>query len=168
MLQSRRTLWCFWAGKKGFIAGAIIKTKYGLDVNLLYTVNECTQKCAYKYVFFSAAMGINRSVYLEKCAYYYSAMRFISGCFTRLQTAFFDVGGRWKRVIVSCLCPRKHKRECFTATAAHSFENNGQVCRLKVAKVKGKVPNEGTLQYNKYSKTVSTTLHWNIEPFYDF
>lgn len=55
-------------------------------IEIHHTLQMSVQECAYKYVF-SAAMGINRPVYLEKCAYYYSGMRFISGCFTRIESS---------------------------------------------------------------------------------
>lgn len=59
-------------------------------IEIHHTLQKSVQQCAYKYVF-SSAMGINRAVYLEKCAYYYSGMRFISGCFTQMKAVFFDV-----------------------------------------------------------------------------
>lgn len=42
-----------------------METKYGLDINLSYSVKGCVREWAYKYVF-SSAMGINRLVYLER------------------------------------------------------------------------------------------------------
>lgn len=60
------------------------------------------RKCAYKYVF-SSVLEINRSVYLEKCAYYYSSVRFISECFALIEGSVL-----WCSVIVLCLCPWKN------------------------------------------------------------
>lgn len=59
-------------------------------IEIHHTLQMSVQQCAYKYVF-SSAMGINRPVYLEKYAYYYSGVRFISGCLTRMNALFFDV-----------------------------------------------------------------------------